>query len=252
MNTTDIDVQAIEPGTPSGEHAASILAARKVRVGYDGTTVVHDVDLDVGEGAMTVLVGANGAGKSTLLRALSGRLRLQQGSVTYCGRDISRDRAHTRAKAGLCHIPEGRAVFKGLTVRENLLLQAPTRGRQAATDRAIEAFPVLGRRMNQVAGTLSGGEQQMLAVVRAYTQDPKLVLIDEPSLGLAPVIVDEIFQFLTDLKKAGTSLLVVDQFINRILPIADHVYVMRRGRIVRSGEPRAMTESGFLKEYLGG
>jgi branched-chain amino acid transport system ATP-binding protein len=219
--------------------------------GYGRTTVLRDVALSVPAGSVAALLGSNGAGKTTLLRTVSGLLPATAGSVRLHGEDVTRDRAHRRFAAGLCHIPEGRGVFRGLTVRENLLMQAPKGHRAEAVEQAVSAFPILGKRLAQRAGTMSGGEQQMLAVAAAYTRHPTLVVVDEVSLGLAPLVLDEIFAFLASLRAKGTALLIVDQFATRALELADVAYVMRRGSISYSGSPAHLLESGVFEQYLG-
>jgi branched-chain amino acid transport system ATP-binding protein len=196
------------------------------------------------------LLGANGAGKTTVMRVASGELRPRSGRVVMDGQDISTAPPFRRWKLGVCHIPEGRAVFPGLTVRENLVTFAKG-GADEALDRATEAFPVLARRMAQRAGTLSGGEQQMLALARAYVTEPRVVLLDEVSMGLAPKVVDDIFAFIGLLARTGASLLLVEQYVSRALELADHVYVMSRGRVTFSGPPGELDEENVLAGYLG-
>jgi len=222
-----------------------------VNAGYDRTTVLRHVDLTVKAGSVTALLGPNGAGKSTLLKTVSGLLRASSGSVVFDGQDFGRMPANQRCRLGLCHIPEGRGVFPSLTVRENLYLQARPGQERDAMERCIQAFPILGARLGQKAGTLSGGQQQMLAMARAWAQDPKLILVDEASLGLAPIVVDEIFQFLRDVTAAGSSLLIVDQFIARALAMATEVYVLSHGSIVFAGSPAALGKGDVFDRYLG-
>jgi branched-chain amino acid transport system ATP-binding protein len=219
--------------------------------GYGRTTVLRDVTLQVPAGGVAALLGANGAGKTTLLRTVSGLLPVAAGTVRLHGEDVTRMRAHRRFAAGLCHVPEGRGVFRGLTVRENLAMQAPKGGVDEALARAAEAFPVLGRRLGQQAGTLSGGEQQMLAVAATYTRSPTLVVVDEVSLGLAPLVLDEIFTFLKGLPAGGTALLIVDQFATRALALADVAYVLRRGSVSYAGSPRDLQDADVFREYVG-
>jgi branched-chain amino acid transport system ATP-binding protein len=222
-----------------------------VSSGYGDTTVLRDVSLTVPQGAVVALLGANGAGKSTLLRTVSGLIRPTAGHVLLDGVDVTGSRAHQRTGRGLRHIPEGRGVFRSLTVRENLGLQAE-RGREGeAVERAIAAFPILGQRLKQVAGTLSGGQQQMLAMAGAYVRSPKLILVDEASLGLAPLIVDEIFQFLRGLAESGVSLLVVDQFVVRALEISSYAYVLQRGTVAYAGDPETLLQGSVFEHYIG-
>jgi branched-chain amino acid transport system ATP-binding protein len=231
--------------------SAPALEVRDVSGGYGTTQVLWDVSLTVPAGAAVALLGPNGAGKTTLLRTVSGFLPVISGSVALRGTDVTRLRPHRRFGAGLCHVPEGRGVFRGLSVRENLLLQARAGSEDEAVERATAAFPVLGRRMDQQAGTLSGGEQQMLAMAAAHIRRPEMVLVDEASLGLAPIIVEEIFAFLGQLVAEGSALLLVDQFVTRALALADTAYVLRRGRIVHSGSAAELAETDVFEHYIG-
>jgi branched-chain amino acid transport system ATP-binding protein len=167
------------------------------------------------------------------------------------GTDITSLPPYKRVRLGLCHIPEGRAIFRSMTVRENLELHAPV-GVDSAVDEVIGAFPVLGQRINQIAGTLSGGEQQMLAIARTFVHSPKVIMVDEASLGLAPIVVETIFGFLATMSKRGASLLIVDQYASRALSLADRVYVMNLGEVVFSGTPEDLTGGGLFERYLGG
>jgi branched-chain amino acid transport system ATP-binding protein len=223
-----------------------------VRAGYERTEVLREISLVVPAGAVVALLGANGAGKSTTLKTISGLVRPTAGTVRMFGDDITNESTAKRANRGLCHIPEGRSVFRSLTVRENLELQAPSGSESDAIALAIESFPVLGRRINQQAGTLSGGEQQMLAMARAYTRRPRLVLVDEASLGLAPLIVDQIFAFLVSITGQGASLLIVDQFVARALEMASHAYVLNRGVITFDGSADELRQGDVFERYLGG
>jgi branched-chain amino acid transport system ATP-binding protein len=227
-----------------------MLALESVVGGYGETTVLRDISLTVPEASVVALLGANGAGKTTVMRVASGELRPSAGRVVMDGQDISTAPPFRRWKLGVCHIPEGRAVFPGLTVRENLVTFAKA-GADEALTRATEAFPVLAQRMSQRAGTLSGGEQQMLALARAYVTEPRVVLLDEVSMGLAPKIVDDIFAFIGLLARTGASLLLVEQYVSRALELADHVYVMSRGRITFNGPPADLDEENVLAGYLG-
>ena len=216
--------------------------------GYGDTQVLRGVGLQVRRGAITVLLGPNGAGKSTLLRTVSGLVPVAGGTIRMLGADVTGLSAHRRAGAGLCHIPEGRGVFRRLTVRENLAMQASAATRHEALERAVEAFPILGRRLDQEAGTMSGGEQQMLAMAAAYVRNPTLILVDEASLGLAPIVVDEIFAFLEARTQAGASLLLVDQFVHRALAMATDAYVLNHGRITFAGSAEELREGDDLFE----
>jgi len=227
------------------------LEMRGVSSGYAGATILRNVDLRVPTGSVTALLGPNGAGKSTLLKTVSGLIRPTAGAVLLDGVDVSKLPPNKRANLGLCHIPEGRGVFRSLSVRENLRLQAVPGTETEAAARCIAAFPILGQRINQTAGTLSGGQQQMLAMARAYARSPRLVLVDEASLGLAPIIVDEIFAFLSTITAEGSSLLIVDQFVTRALAMATTAYVLSRGEIAFSGTPEELQQGDVFKRYLG-
>ena len=225
------------------------LEVRGLTAGYDDTIVLRDVSLTVPSGAVVALLGPNGAGKTTLLRAISGFLAPRAGTIALDGRDVTADRPHRRFAAGLCQVPEGRGIFRSLTVRENLRVQAP-KGREAdALDRAVGAFPILGERLGQRAGTLSGGQQQMLALAAAHVRDPALILVDEASLGLAPVIVDHIFAFLQHIAGDGVSLLIVEQYAHRVLAIASDVYLLSQGSIVYSGPAGELDEEQIFALY---
>jgi branched-chain amino acid transport system ATP-binding protein len=230
---------------------APALEISGLRTGYGRTVVLRDLTLSVPAGQVTALLGPNGAGKTTLLRAICGFLPASRGAVRVFGDDVTTLAPHRRFAKGLCHIPEGRGVFRSLTVRENLAMQCG-RGRESeAIDRAAAAFPILRERLKQPAGTLSGGQQQMLAMAAAYVRNPRLVLVDEASLGLAPIVVDEIFGFLQRLTAEGSSLLLVDQFATRALGMASAVHVMRRGEIVYQSTAKELLDSDLFKRYLG-
>jgi branched-chain amino acid transport system ATP-binding protein len=229
---------------------SSALHLADLTIGYGGSAVVHDVTLEVPQGGAVALLGPNGAGKSTLLRAASGLLRPMSGRVVLDGTDVTDERVDERARRGLCGIPDGRGVFPSLSVRDNLTLQADRHRQQEAVQLATDAFPILGARLKQVAGTLSGGEQQMLALSRAYVSDPRVVLVDELSLGLAPVIVDQLFDFLGTLLARGTALLIVEQYVSKALGIAAEVYVLSRGRIVLHAASSEVSETDLFERYL--
>ena len=227
-----------------------MLALERISAGYGDATVLRDVSLVVPTGRVVALLGPNGAGKTTLLRVASGLLRPSSGDVRMDGRSLTGRPADIFAGAGVCLIPEGRGIFPSMTVKDNLLLQGP-RHDQDALERATEAFPRLGQRLNQIAGTMSGGEQQMLAVTRAYLSDPAVVMLDEVSLGLAPIIVDEIFSFLAGLAERGTALLIVEQYVARALAIADFVFLLNQGEVVFAGETREVDEAAVFSAYVG-
>lgn len=229
---------------------SAALHLDNLTIGYGGSAVVHDVTVEVPQGAAVALLGPNGAGKSTLLRAAAGLIRPMSGRVVLDGEDVTRKRVDERSRRGLCHIPDGRGVFPSLTVRENLVLQSERGRHEEALRLATAAFPILGSRLKQLAGTLSGGEQQMLALSRAYLSDPRVVLVDEVSLGLAPVIVDQLFHFLGSLLARGTALLIVEQYVSRALDIAAEVYVLSRGQVVLRAASAEVSEADLFERYL--
>jgi branched-chain amino acid transport system ATP-binding protein len=231
--------------------ATPVLELRDVWAGYGETTVLRGVDISVAPSSVVAVLGPNGAGKSTLLRVASGLLRARRGAVMVDGEDVTRATPSELVRRGLCHIPDPRGIFRSLTVEENLVLQAPGGKAKESIERAVAVFPRLGERLRQRAGTMSGGEQQMLAVARAYVQDPSVVLLDEVSTGLAPVIVEEIFVFLERLAAEGTALLLVEQFVHRALALAEQVYVLDRGVIRLSGRANELTEEQIFHSYAG-
>ncbi|GAA0608044.1 ABC transporter ATP-binding protein [Sporichthya brevicatena] len=228
-----------------------MLELKGIVAGYGGTTVLRGVDLLVPEGSVVAMLGANGAGKTTLLRVASGLLPATGGQLVLDGTDVTRSSPHQLVTRGICHVPEGRGVFPSLTVQENLILQSLRGEEKRAIERAVEAFPRLGERLSQVAGTMSGGEQQMLALARTYVQHPKVVLLDEVSMGLAPKIVDEIFDFLARLRNEGCSLLLVEQYVTRALEVADYVYLLNRGEVAFAGEPSELAGEDVFTQYVG-
>ncbi|MDQ1695415.1 MAG: branched-chain amino acid transport system ATP-binding protein [Frankiaceae bacterium] len=227
------------------------LELRGVSAGYAGTTVLRDVSLTVPAGSVVALLGPNGAGKTTLLNVASGVLAADAGTVWLADADVTAEASYRRAARGLCHVPEGRGIFPSLTVRQNIALHVAPRDEQVAISLAVDAFPVLGRRLGQLAGTLSGGEQQMLALTAARVRRPEVVLLDEVSTGLAPQVIDEIFAFLASLAAAGASLLVVEQYVARALALADYVYILRNGGVAFVGEPAELTDESVFAAYLG-
>jgi branched-chain amino acid transport system ATP-binding protein len=228
-----------------------MLRLNDVTAGYAETTVLRGINLSVPDGSVVALLGPNGAGKTTLLRVASGLLRPQFGSLTLDGQDVTGQAPHDLVARGICHIPEGRGIFPSLTVRENLILQSVRGTETESIERAVSAFPRLGERLAQVAGTMSGGEQQMVALARTYVQRPRIVLLDEVSMGLAPKVVDEIFEFLTLLRDQGVSLLLVEQYVTRALAAADYVYLLNRGEIAFAGEPSELDDSDVFASYVG-
>jgi branched-chain amino acid transport system ATP-binding protein len=219
--------------------------------GYGDSTVLRDVSIHVPPGMVVALLGPNGAGKTTLLRVASGLLEPMAGDITLDGMSMVGQPPDAFARGGICHIPEGRGIFRSMTVEENLLLQAPPGEEDVAIAKAVEAFPRLGERLKQRASTMSGGEQQMLAVSRAYLSNPSYVFLDEVSLGLAPLIVDEIFAFLRRLADIGASLLLVEQYVSRALRIADFVFILNQGQVVFAGEPGELDEAEVFNTYIG-
>jgi branched-chain amino acid transport system ATP-binding protein len=228
-----------------------VLELRNITAGYGDTTVLRDVSITVPDSAVVALLGPNGAGKTTTLRVASGLVRPRRGAVELDGAEVSRLGPYRRVARGLCHIPEGRGIFPSLTVRENLILDSARGKERESIEKAVETFPVLGIRQRQVAGTLSGGEQQMLALVRAYVSKPKIVLVDEASLGLAPLVVDSIFEFLERLAAEGVALLVVEQYVTRALALASTVYLLSQGSIVYSGPAAELDEDAIFAMYAG-
>jgi branched-chain amino acid transport system ATP-binding protein len=237
--------------TAAGAHHSPALEVRDLTCGYGRATVLRNVSVTVPAGAVTVLLGPNGAGKSTLLNAVSGFVKVPRGTVFIDGVDVAGQHPARRASEGLCHIPERRGIFRSLTVRENLLFQSPRGRGSESIARAVDTFPILGERLGQQAGTMSGGQQQMLAMARAYIRDPRLILVDEASLGLAPIVVDEIFEFLGALCEQGAALLMVDQFVARAMALAENAYVMSRGRIVFGGSVEELRGRDLAQDYLG-
>ncbi|WP_367342888.1 ABC transporter ATP-binding protein [Propionibacterium sp.] len=228
-----------------------------LQVNFGGLQALKGISLSVEDGQIVTLIGANGAGKTTTLRTASGLERPSGGTITLAGQDITRASARERVKQGLVQVPEGRRVFPKMSVLENLELGAFLRKDRAGITRDLrdvyERFPVLADRLKQQAGTLSGGEQQMLAMGRALMSRPKMLLLDEPSMGLAPLFVQEIFDIIKAINEAGTTVLLVEQNANMALQIADHAYVMETGRIVLSGTPAELSASDEIKRaYLGG
>jgi len=233
----------------------STLSIRGLRSGYGKIEVLHDVTLDVAQGQIVTLIGANGAGKTTLLKTISGLLRPSAGSITFEGKSIVRRPPHKIVELGISHVPEGRAILKRMTVIDNLRMGAYVRNdSEIAEDieAALARFPLLLERRLQIAGTLSGGEQQMLAIGRALVARPRLLLFDEPSLGLAPKIVSQIFLTLRELKNEGKTILLVEQNARQALRVADHGYVLERGRIIYRGSGEELLSMPEVQRtYLG-
>ncbi|KAA0944379.1 ABC transporter ATP-binding protein [Sporosarcina sp. ANT_H38] len=234
-----------------------MLKVDNLNVYYGSIHALKGVSLHVDEGEIVTLIGANGAGKSTLLKTLSGLLKPKQGTIEYLNDSIAGKQAQAIVKAGISHVPEGRRVFADMSVEENIELGAFLRkdkaGIQQDFQKVYEIFPRLHERRKQSAGTLSGGEQQMLAMGRAIMAKPKLLLLDEPSMGLAPLMVKTIFQVVKDIKQEGTTILLVEQNANMALSIADRAYVIETGRVILSGTAEELRASEEIKNaYLGG
>jgi branched-chain amino acid transport system ATP-binding protein len=229
-----------------------MLEVSGLEAGYGAVQVLWDVDLEVGDGEVVALVGSNGAGKTTLLRAISGMIRPTGGSVQADATSLVGRAPEDIVKLGVSHVPEGRRLFAGLTVRENLRVGAYAGGGQADIDRAVELFPRLGERLDQVTGSMSGGEQQMCAIARGLMADPKLIMIDELSLGLAPNLVEQILERLVGVTEAGTAVLLVDQDVDAALEAAARGYVLENGRVVAAGDSASLLEDPRIREaYLG-
>jgi ABC-type branched-subunit amino acid transport system ATPase component len=244
----------VEAGTATGPVAPPALSVNDVRAGYGRIEVLHGVSLTVETGSALALLGPNGAGKSTLLKVIAGQLAPTTGSVEFAGRSMGRNASEHLARSGVCMIPEGRSVFPNLTVRENLLMYTYRKSGlkpSSIEEKAFARFPVLGVRHKQLAGTLSGGEQRMLAVARALTTDPEILFLDELSMGLAPLIVEELYGVVDQLVKAEhLTIVMVEQFVQTALSIADHAVIMVNGRLVRSGSPGAI-RAEVVGAYLG-
>ena len=233
-----------------------MLSVNEINVYYGAIHAVKDISFEVHEGEIVTLIGANGAGKSTILKTISGLLHTRTGSITFLEQNISGVLAHKLISRGLAQVPEGRAVFLQMTVEENLEMGGYTRPGgevNGSLEQVYEQFPRLRERRRQVAGTLSGGEQQMLAMGRALMSKPKLLMLDEPSMGLAPILVDQIFEIVQTLHQAGTTILLVEQNAQMALSVADRGYVLETGRIVTTGTGAALLEDESVKKaYLGG
>ena len=245
-----------------------MLELRNITAGYGSHTVLRDVNLVVPDNAVVALLGPNGAGKTTLLRVASGLLRPSAGRILVDGVDATGWPPHRLSQAGVCHVPEGRGIFRALSVKDNIRLfrrlppplsgghpPSPGQARDGtgldAVPAVAEAFPRLGERLAQRAGTMSGGEQQMLALARAYVAGAKTVLLDEVSMGLAPTVIDAIFEYLHRLAADGAALLLVEQYVARALELADFVYILNKGRVQFVGESDELGEEQILASYLG-
>ncbi|MES2161514.1 MAG: ABC transporter ATP-binding protein [Pseudomonadota bacterium] len=238
-----------------------MLSITNLQASYGKVEVLHGISLEVPKGKLVTLIGSNGAGKTTTMRAISGMLKPKGGKVTLAGKDITGADSHLIARAGLAHSPEGRRVFASMTVTDNLLLGAFPRFTRARPkgdikhdlEKALELFPRLKERQHQLAGTLSGGEQQMLAMARAVMLNPEVILLDEPSMGLAPILVEEVFRIIQRLKSEGVTMLLVEQFAAAALNVADYGYVLENGTISVHGPAESLkTDPKVIAAYLGG
>ena len=235
-----------------------MLSVKNINVYYGSIHAIKDVSFHVNEGEIVTLIGANGAGKTTTMHAISGLLKLQSGEIDYCGQTISKMEAHKIIRLGLAQVPEGRRIFGSLTVQENLEMGAYIRSGKESTaiaedlEKVFVRFPRLKERRKQVAGTLSGGEQQMLAIGRALMSRPKMLLLDEPSMGLAPIMVQEIFNCITEVNKEGTTVLLVEQNAKMALSISNRAYVLETGGIYLEGDAAGLLDNEQVKQaYLG-
>ena len=238
-----------------------MLSIQNLHAAYGKVQVLHGISLEVPKGKLVTLIGSNGAGKTTTMRAISGMIKPTSGKVTLAGRDITGLESHKIARGGLAHSPEGRRVFPTMSVTDNLLLGAfprftgsrPKGEIKLDLEKALELFPRLKERKDQLAGTLSGGEQQMLAMARAVMLNPEVILLDEPSMGLAPILVEEVFRIITRLKSEGVTMLLVEQFAAAALNVADYGYVLENGSISVHGPAESLkTDPKVVAAYLGG
>ena len=234
----------------------ALLEVKNLSVYYGVIQAIKDISFEVNEGEIVTLIGANGAGKTTTMQSIMGLIPARSGSVVYNGTDITKMPGHKIVHLGMTQVPEGRHVFQELTVYENLMMGAYTQKDKARIKADVEevytTFPRLGERRNQIAGTLSGGEQQMLAMGRAMMCHPKLLMLDEPSMGLSPLLVDQVFDIIKEYHKRGTTILLVEQNAGKSLAISDRAYVLENGRIAYSGTGKELAESDEIKKaYLG-
>ncbi|WP_413539242.1 ABC transporter ATP-binding protein [Aerococcus viridans] len=234
-----------------------MLEVKDLKVSYGMIEAIKGISFEVNQGEIVSLIGSNGAGKSTTLRTISGIKPAKSGQILYEGQDILKSNAMNIVKAGISQVPEGRHVFKGMSVKENLLMGAYTRkdrdGLKEDMEKTFEYFPIIKERLNQDAATLSGGEQQMVAMARALMAKPKLLLLDEPSMGLAPLFIQQIFNIIEEINAAGTTVLLIEQNAKQALSISDRAYVMETGKILLSGTGQELLTSEKVQEaYLGG
>lgn len=234
----------------------SMLKLKKISAGYNSLSVLNDVSLEMAEKEVIALVGSNGAGKTTLLRVISGLIPVMKGTVEWFGKDITSFPAHMRPELGIAHILQGRGILATLSVYDNLLMGAYVKHAKSKIKDNLEfifnTFPVLKKRIKSSAGSLSGGQQQMLAIARALMMNPKLLVLDEPSLGLAPILVDEVYKILDNLKDMGLTMLLIEQNLVRALSVSDRGYVIETGKVVMQGKGKEILENPDVKKaYLG-
>ena len=232
-----------------------MLKIDDIHVYYGAIHAIKGVSFEVKEGEIVALIGANGAGKSTILKTVSGLMHPRSGSISFCGQDIAHTDAYKLLRTGLAHVPEGRRIFLQMSVQENLEMGAYINKEvsQADLDMVFNYFPRLKERRKQIAGTLSGGEQQMLAMSRALMSHPKMMMLDEPSMGLAPILIDQIFDIVKQLHADGTTILLVEQNASKALEIADRAYVLETGKVTLAGTGKELAQSDEVKKaYLGG
>lgn len=239
------------------EKTMALLEVKDLEVYYGVICALKGISFEVNEGEIVTLIGANGAGKTTTMQSVVGLIPKRAGTVTFDGHDINKTPCHKIVHLGMTQVPEGRRIFQELTVYENLLMGAYSVKDQSGFKNDLDAiytrFPRLAERKNQIAGTLSGGEQQMLAMGRAIMSHPKLLMLDEPSMGLSPLLVDQVFEIIKDINKDGTTILLVEQNAGKSLAISDRAYVLENGKIVLSGTGKELSESEMVKKaYLGG
>ncbi len=233
-----------------------MLEIKDLVAGYNNVPILKNLNISANSGDITVVIGPNGAGKSTLLKTISGLIKTSQGSIKFDGNEISKMPPDEIVKLGIIHVPEGRMIFNRLTVSENLLMgafqQSNANKKKEDFDRVLQLFPILSKRLNQLGGTLSGGEQQMLAIGRGLMSSPKLLMLDEPSLGIAPIIVEQIFTLINEIKKAGVSILMVEQNASKALNTADFGYVLELGNLQKSGPSISLLNDNDIKKYYLG
>jgi branched-chain amino acid transport system ATP-binding protein len=237
----------------NGQGRQPLLEFEDVTAGYGAVTVLRGINLTVEASSVVAVLGPNGAGKTTLLRTATGLVKPSAGRILLDGQNVTGSPPYALTRRGFCHVPEGRGIFPSLTVRENLILACSKAkdARGAAIDRTIEVLPILGQRLRQVAGSLSGGEQQMLALARAIMNDARLVAVDEASLGLAPTIVERVYEVLQQIVATGAAVLLVEQYVNRAIDFADRVYMLNKGEIVFSGRADEVKQDQLFAQYLG-